>query len=82
MNRGSGRVHADVLRSQLASMRPRFMNRGSVVERFDEALGCLLASMRPRFMNRGSMLCLLLLDGRDSGFNEAPIHESGKFAAR
>ena len=36
-----------------ASMRPRFMNRGSHKHRFLLETGCL-ASMRPRFMNRGS----------------------------
>ena len=37
----------------LASMRPRFMNRGS--ERAAEiAAEPVVASMRPRFMNRGS----------------------------
>ena len=36
-------------------------------------------SMRPRFMNRGSLGCT---GGKASPvihFNEAPIHESGKF---
>ena len=59
-------------------MRPRFMNRGSA--QLDEdrtAPNC--ASMRPRFMNRGSDS-----EGVDGivgqlGFNEAPIHESGKW---
>ncbi len=34
--------------------------------------------MRPRFMNRGSGVDLLLLVDVQQGFNEAPIHESGK----
>ena len=36
-----------------ASMRPRFMNRGSHLGEVDSG-AALLASMRPRFMNRGS----------------------------
>ena len=41
---------------QVASMRPRFMNRGS---RYldDEWVPRATASMRPRFMNRGSPHC-------------------------
>ena len=34
--------------------------------------------MRPRFMNRGSILKMVLIMPWTSGFNEAPIHESGK----
>ena len=39
-----------------ASMRPRFMNRGSIGA-FSPNDVLALASMRPRFMNRGSMVC-------------------------
>ena len=35
--------------------------------------------MRPRFMNRGSPVPVHALDLRTTGFNEAPIHESGKY---
>ena len=39
--------------------------------------------MRPRFMNRGSGGSVTASDGGSPGFNEAPIHESGKcFAFR
>ena len=59
-------------------MRPRFMNRGSENTLLLHQMG-VRASMRPRFMNRGSRGN----DGRsrpDAGrFNEAPIHESGKW---
>ena len=51
-----------------ASMRPRFMNRGSTVKRtysFDSRA----ASMRPRFMNRGSRPSGL----RNSGVNDASM---------
>ena len=34
--------------------------------------------MRPRFMNRGSKPAARNRLTRSSGFNEAPIHESGK----
>ena len=57
------------------------MNRGSA-DPSQLAKLRQIASMRPRFMNRGS-------NGRhtESGntslcFNEAPIHESGKYDAR
>ena len=54
------------------------MNRGSELhQNLRVDLG--LASMRPRFMNRGSARPLTCT-GRDRPcFNEAPIHESGKF---
>ena len=55
------------------------MNRGSF-DLLGPKRGDAPASMRPRFMNRGSL-------GEDqpnrkphAGFNEAPIHESGKSA--
>ena len=54
MNRGSAIVKASALPACLpASMRPRFMNRGSASDDFHVDVE-LLASMRPRFMNRGS----------------------------
>ena len=55
MNRGSVVNFFRVLRERPdASMRPRFMNRGSdAVEILAPAMR--LASMRPRFMNRGSI---------------------------
>ena len=63
----------------VASMRPRFMNRGSRHSsnaRWHKGH----ASMRPRFMNRGSSLTSRpKSSARPSCFNEAPIHESGKW---
>ena len=54
------------------------MNRGSPL--------CLIvyvqvfqASMRPRFMNRGSSRAVLSGGRPQRCFNEAPIHESGKY---
>ena len=58
-------------------MRPRFMNRGSNREAII-SLAEHLASMRPRFMNRGSGALAEVGDVSQDGFNEAPIHESGK----
>ena len=64
-------------RSGDASMRPRFMNRGS--ETLSWALTfALSASMRPRFMNRGSAMAATTRGAAAPCFNEAPIHESGK----
>ena len=60
-----------------ASMRPRFMNRGSTVL-YTRPQTSAIASMRPRFMNRGSIDCYTNLSGGKQRFNEAPIHESGK----
>ena len=77
MNRGS-KIHLNSYHILMkASMRPRFMNRGSASDASLSTSGSI-ASMRPRFMNRGSK------DAHDDyaravfGFNEAPIHESGK----
>ena len=57
------------------------MNRGSVITGPLDLLAFDIASMRPRFMNRGSSA----LGGPSAhcgqGFNEAPIHESGKCPA-
>ena len=53
------------------------MNRGSGSEagiQDDPAQ----ASMRPRFMNRGSAIRRVQRPCQAFGFNEAPIHESGK----
>ena len=54
------------------------MNRGSDAA---EGMQCWqrLTSMRPRFMNRGSAVDLARYAMRRNSFNEAPIHESGKF---
>ena len=53
MNRGSVYRITVEGKKRLASMRPRFMNRGSPSEYNDGAIA-MVASMRPRFMNRGS----------------------------
>ena len=47
------RLGAASIGNAKASMRPRFMNRGSGVEQREVGAG-RGASMRPRFMNRGS----------------------------
>ena len=56
------------------------MNRGSG----GRGSGCgrlAGASMRPRFMNRGSWYGDRGRGAEGRCFNEAPIHESGKFSA-
>ena len=56
MNRGSPKENlAGPLKPYPASMRPRFMNRGSNSLKGHHLLH-VIASMRPRFMNRGSAL--------------------------
>ena len=72
-----GVLHVRRVVVRRASMRPRFMNRGSSASRLrtDQRLD---ASMRPRFMNRGSRIETAQGSERSQCFNEAPIHESGK----
>ena len=53
------------------------MNRGSDAGDLPAEAG-QIASMRPRFMNRGSVFRHRAVPRRVRGFNEAPIHESGK----
>ena len=77
MNRGSMYVSRKLGISFDASMRPRFMNRGSRTAHLGHPLH-VSASMRPRFMNRGSKVGGATASGTGKGFNEAPIHESGK----
>ena len=57
------------------------MNRGSLPEPL-RILPDHAASMRPRFMNRGSGCATAPASLPDDRFNEAPIHESGKFDQR
>ena len=79
MNRGSAFL-ADVPISIFrASMRPRFMNRGSG-PREHPPEKMRWASMRPRFMNRGSSTAAGHHSRVLRRFNEAPIHESGKWS--
>ena len=53
------------------------MNRGSDRGESQRGEACG-ASMRPRFMNRGSDARAVGAGRHPRGFNEAPIHESGK----
>ena len=55
------------------------MNRGSAGGTATTATPATRASMRPRFMNRGSHRASMMLMLNPRGFNEAPIHESGKY---
>ena len=63
MNRGSGAEAVAQEAVSGASMRPRFMNRGSADLRGRSA-DARPASMRPRFMNRGSLTKLFDLAER------------------
>ena len=54
------------------------MNRGSAFHQ-NVDVGRARPSMRPRFMNRGSAKERLGIARAAAAFNEAPIHESGKF---
>ena len=53
------------------------MNRGSDLISL-RTVRARSASMRPRFMNRGSVGGSNTSNASRPGFNEAPIHESGK----
>ena len=77
MNRGSDQLPVIRMATVHASMRPRFMNRGSYIPLARSTVGSY-ASMRPRFMNRGSSSYDCKRLEAVACFNEAPIHESGK----
>ena len=82
MNRGSSRWFDEIRGSNyVTSMRPRFMNRGSLPASGTQAKQSRPTSMRPRFMNRGSGKPSRQAKRAPMHFNEAPIHESGKWAA-
>ena len=77
MNRGSAALRGGPAPLRKASMRPRFMNRGSVgyarrasrvAARFNEA----------PIHESGKSGQFRLPDDAPPRFNEAPIHESGK----
>ena len=77
MNRGSEHVHQGLHRLGRASMRPRFMNRGS-----DHLISAAL-ERDPRFneapIHESGKCCPTDPNPRHPvRFNEAPIHESGK----
>ena len=56
------------------------MNRGSHSSALERSERVGSASMRPRFMNRGSLKEPVESKGNPTSFNEAPIHESGKYS--
>ena len=55
------------------------MNRGSPQEQGWQVQCPHRPSMRPRFMNRGSAIRGIAKQHALAPFNEAPIHESGKW---
>ena len=77
MNRGSVRGAISSHMDFEASMRPRFMNRGS------DAVGDPLRESLLRFneapIHESGKCCAGWRNtNKETGFNEAPIHESGK----
>ena len=78
MNRGSfRRVDCLVVDVLVASMRPRFMNRGSSLTR----VGILMPSRcfnEAPIHESGKLRRIHAAAPAEAGFNEAPIHESGK----
>ena len=79
MNRGSMDLYPDQVAIRDASMRPRFMNRGSAGD------GEAFTGIRVRFneapIHESGKFHPVRVFGRPQrGFNEAPIHESGKSA--
>ena len=78
MNRGSTALRTSLPLDDRASMRPRFMNRGS------EPTSAAMATYSRRFneapIHESGKCARSPVDPRSTpGFNEAPIHESGKF---
>ena len=78
MNRGSARYVTGQRRVKLASMRPRFMNRGSV-QGSGRAASRLARFNEAPIHESGKCAKCTWAAGRISRFNEAPIHESGKW---
>ena len=77
MNRGSTVHHVESIPLDWASMRPRFMNRGSSVSRASCGdTGCCFNEAP--IHESGKWTVRAERSGRSAGFNEAPIHESGK----
>ena len=79
MNRGSELEGWIASRELLASMRPRFMNRGSGVPQEGNADAALRFNEAPIHESGKSPICQRRWTAPRS-FNEAPIHESGKSA--
>ena len=77
MNRGSGRDPRVRVPIPPASMRPRFMNRGSAGNQTPSQVHSIRFNEAPI---HESGKCFLVSTGVGSAtrFNEAPIHESGK----
>ena len=77
MNRGSARGRAIIDGRAAASMRPRFMNRGSTGPRSASPTSRPSFNEAPIHESGKSYIHYRML-AHASGFNEAPIHESGK----
>ena len=77
MNRGSPVSQAYRHGHRYASMRPRFMNRGSATEGQADSADCLRFNEAP-IHESGKSVRVFVPDSHCLRFNEAPIHESGK----
>ena len=62
-----------------ASMRPRFMNRGSATQADPSDQAAISFNEAPIHESGKSWPWQPLASNRSTGFNEAPIHESGKY---
>ena len=78
MNRGSHRFGCADVAADAASMRPRFMNRGSSC-RSRGTSGQTLRFNEAPIHESGKSFRFPCLGRPIFCFNEAPIHESGKF---
>ena len=77
MNRGSARRHLLLRRQEPASMRPRFMNRGSGLWR-DPGIANHWSFNEAPIHESGKSTQRNGSPPSKTRFNEAPIHESGK----
>ena len=77
MNRGSVDLGRGAGAAERASMRPRFMNRGSVSRSAREPAAVSRFNEAP-IHESGKCMSSRSAGPWPVGFNEAPIHESGK----
>ena len=80
MNRGSGDLGCGENRVRIASMRPRFMNRGSEFRAPNPSSAASRFNEAP-IHESGKSSRIRAASDRHARFNEAPIHESGKCGA-
>ena len=78
MNRGSDKSCCLTSLLKIASMRPRFMNRGSPPGRTSTNAACCSFNEAPIHESGKSLDSRAARNTHPCRFNEAPIHESGK----